>query len=736
MSPDLDTLTDLAAIIEAWEQSGSSVARLLQETLSLVQQRLPEATALRLYEVSGESLFLTAASDRNVDEGELSVAIASAVEYSVALATRSATLKADNSARLIALWSEHKAFALLEVLTDSEKSPTELPREWLGKVGVELEGALNRRMVQQEQSRRLQALTSQIIDTNRSIARAADDGEICQAVLDVMPDNIILTAIYLYDRNVTLEELPNSVSIKVVATKKRVIYPEVSDDLASKTEQMAPIIRQHLDGKIFITEDARQMDSYLMPNCVDFLMSLTANSYVVVGLRYGEKLLGVLLAGARENVNFDSDRLANVVIIADQAAITIENRRLLVEAQEATERLNRQLEIAETVNILSAKLATAQDEGTALAQTCEALVNAVGCEFANIALLNDDNETTTFVSEYPVRGLVGIVVDKDDVLMGKMQEGKQPLAINDIAKAQDLQDQARTALQRFGVKSILIIPLLDASDVYIGSIGLDYVTEAHVFTQEMIDIARTIGSSLAIVLQNNRLLQSARRQAHQMEQVVAFGQTLHSVFEMEELLETALEHFANVMNAEHVGVLHFDTAQSRLKPVAWRDDGTSYISLGNALSVNLQDTVAGRAWEMKSSLQIRDLHTASELRHTSREDIRAVLAMTVFAHGAPYGVVEIGATRPSAFSTIDNVILQQLTNQLSASIEGVETYEQGQRVTKTKTLANEISTQLQQQIEIDQILRVTVSELGKALGAKRGSIQLAPSGVVQRNGTE
>jgi GAF domain-containing protein len=221
-----------------------------------------------------------------------------------------------------------------------------------------------------------------------------------------------------------------------------------------------------------------------------------------------------------------------------------------------------------------------------------------------------------------------------------------------------------------------------------------------------------------------------------MEEVVAFGQTLHSVFEMEELLETALEHFANVMNAEHVGVLHFDTTQSRLKPVAWRDNGTSYVSLDNSLSVNLQDTVAGRAWEMKSSLQVRDLHSGSELRHTSREDIRAVLAMTIFAHGAPYGVVEIGATRPSAFSAIDNVILQQLTSQLSASIESVETYEQGQRVTKTKTLANEISTQLQQQIEIDQILRVTVSELGKALGAKRGSIQLAPSGVVQRNGTE
>jgi GAF domain-containing protein len=736
MSPDLDTLTDLAAIIEAWEQSGSSVARLLRETLSLVQQRLPEATALRLYEVSGESLFLTAASDRNVDEGELSVAIASAVEYSVALATRSATLKADNSARLIALWSENKPFALLEVLTDSEKPPTELPREWLGKVGVELEGALNRRMVQQEQSRRLQALTSQIIDTNRKIASAADDGEICRAALDAMPDNIILTAIYLYDRNVTLDELPNSVSIKVVATQKRVIYPEVSDDLTTKADQMKPIIRQHLDGKTSITEDARQMDSYLMPNCVIFLMSLDANSYVVVGLRYREKLLGVLLAGARENINFDADRLMNVVIIADQAAITIENRRLLREAQEASERLKRQLEIAETVNVLSARLATAQDEGTVLAQTCEALVNAVGCEFANIALLSDDNETTTFVSEYPVRGLVGIVVDKDDVLMGKMKEGKEPVAINDVDNDPDLQDQARTALQRFGVKSVLIIPLLDASGVYIGSIGLDYVTEAHNFTQEMIDVARTIGASLAIVLQNNRLLQSARRQSHQMEQVVAFGQTLHSVFEMEELLETSLEHFANVMNAEHVGVLHFDTTQSRLKSVAWRDNGTSYVSLDNSLSVNLQDTVAGRAWEMKSSLQVRDLHSGSELRHTSREDIRAVLAMTIFAHGAPYGVVEIGATRPSAFSAIDNVILQQLTSQLSASIESVETYEQGQRVTKTKTLANEISTQLQQQIEIDQILRVTVSELGKALGAKRGSIQLAPSGVVQRNGTE
>jgi len=50
---------------------------------------------------------------------------------------------------------------------------------------------------------------------------------------------------------------------------------------------------------------------------------------------------------------------------------------------------------------------------------------------------------------------------------------------------------------------------------------------------------------------------------------------------------------------------------------------------------------------------------------------------------------------------------------------------QSQRLARSKALVNDISSQLQQQMEIEQLLDVTINELGKALGARKARIHLA-----------
>lgn len=45
---------------------------------------------------------------------------------------------------------------------------------------------------------------------------------------------------------------------------------------------------------------------------------------------------------------------------------------------------------------------------------------------------------------------------------------------------------------------------------------------------------------------------------------------------------------------------------------------------------------------------------------------------------------------------------------------------------RQKALVNDISNQLQQQSDMEQVLAITLNELGKALGAKRARIRLMP----------
>ena len=63
-------------------------------------------------------------------------------------------------------------------------------------------------------------------------------------------------------------------------------------------------------------------------------------------------------------------------------------------------------------------------------------------------------------------------------------------------------------------------------------------------------------------------------------------------------------------------------------------------------------------------------------------------------------------------------------NVLAIHMDNLEVYAHTQKLAKSKAVATEIATKLQQQTDIESILNVTVSELGRVLGAKQGRIRL------------
>jgi GAF domain-containing protein len=105
--------------------------------------------------------------------------------------------------------------------------------------------------------------------------------------------------------------------------------------------------------------------------------------------------------------------------------------------------------------------------------------------------------------------------------------------------------------------------------------------------------------------------------------------------------------------------------------------------------------------------------------------MRAALVELIFSRGVALGVVEIASKGATTYSETDVVIFKQVVNQIGIAIENAQAYMQSQRIARSKALVNEISTQLQRQVDIDSILNVTASELGRALGARRARIRLA-----------
>jgi GAF domain-containing protein len=308
--------------------------------------------------------------------------------------------------------------------------------------------------------------------------------------------------------------------------------------------------------------------------------------------------------------------------------------------------------------------------------------------------------------------------------------------VNDVDNDPELAELSRQALQSIGIQSVLLLPLFDEGDTYIGAIGLDIYEAGRPFTPDMIDTARTITAQVEVTLQSLRLLRGIRRQAAQMEQLTQLGQLLQTALDPEDVLRLTMSHITSVFDAQHASILFYNMVENRFHLVARRDGETLQINSAGGPPVDALGTTAARIWETREALFIDDLAEREDLRHDFREDIRSLLGQPIFSRGTVLGVFQIGSTQPYAYQQADSAILQQTISLMSAAVENAETYTQGQRLARAKALSNDIASQLQRQLEIDQIMSVTINELGQALGARRGRIRLATDGVAESPRTE
>lgn len=752
-----------------------------------------------------------------------------------------------------------------------------------------------------DESRQTQAIASQLVKTNRAISAAESYGEMCRAILNIMPDSITMASVMLFDRMLIAGENPKSLHIEVVASRDDVFYPQANYEFPPDDLRLSQFVEQLLRSEAYVTGDSRKLAHPLMAPSLAYFAESGIYSFVTVGLRAGGRLQGMLAIGSPENITFNKTQLDNIVTIADQIAATIEgrqllqereaglmeswllyninrelletdnnlevlriirkylatgadsiehfsfqweddqltaviledvidahgersprralsqftdpevaallvadreqhshevdiiddlerilderpaarfayeagvrsqviiplydegrfvqqinihyknphtfdeqarrlyeavrdqiavileNRRLLRDTQAAAASLGNQVRILQTINHLVADLSNTQNEQLLMDKTCEALVNALRIDHSSIALVGDDGQSLRIVSEYPAVIGIGTPVE-DDLLHEELQRERYPIIVTDIEHDPRVGERLRDSLKRGGVNHIAFLPLVDPRAGYLGAIGLTISNLNRAFTSEMIDTARTITAQMTVTLQNIRLLRSSQYQSRQLEGIVGFGQSIQTTFDIPTLMEVTVLNLSQIVPAHHIGIHFYDVAQRRLKPVAIQDEEAGIrVDLNGVASADYRGKTAHQTWEMRDSLFVRDLHTDGDLRHTFQDNIRAVMSMPVISRGAAVGVIEVGNRQPGVYSSIDQAVFQQLVSQFAIAVENAEAYTQSQRLAQSKVLVNEITTQLQRQVEVDQIIHVTARELGKALGARRARVRL------------
>jgi PAS domain S-box-containing protein len=255
-------------------------------------------------------------------------------------------------------------------------------------------------------------------------------------------------------------------------------------------------------------------------------------SILAVPITLGGRTIGMLsVQSYRPNVYTEDDQQI-LSTLANQAAVAIQNARLLAETRrlaeeleqrviERTAELAREQRNTETLLRILTEAASTLDLDRALNRTLALLNDAIGAEQGSILLVDEKDNTLHYRAGYgyvtPVmtEGSRPTPLKIGEGLAGWVIQNRQSVCIEDLTKDPRWK---KIPLSRDSHRSAIAAPLIVGEDV----IGVIMVFHRQIgyFSQEHVNLVQAIGSQVSVAINNAKLYELIRDQAERLGAMV------------------------------------------------------------------------------------------------------------------------------------------------------------------------------------------------------------------------
>jgi GAF domain-containing protein len=466
-------------------------------------------------------------------------------------------------------------------------------------------------------------------------------------------------------------------------------------------------------------------DPFLTDGERDRLRARGIRAALYIPLAVGQRMTGLIALEYSEAREFHPARLRAIRSLADQIAVVFENQTLLREARKSAAQLAQQVQALQTVNQLATGVSSFTSERALLDYAVENLVAALGVDHAGLLLFDADGEWGTVVAEYPAQGALSskLEVRANPTILALQQDPERPVVIQNVQTDPMLPPQTRDVLRGIGIEALMVMPIRIHNRL-VGTIGFDIYERGKSITPGMVELAQTMTAQLSIAIQNIRLFADTQRRAEQLQHIAAFGQSIQATLDLELILNLLLTETRRTIAADRISVALFDAAQGQLRIAAQYEDDKTYVDLTGGPLISISGTFVGQVWETQEMLIIPDTQRSTGIRRMQDVSVRSVMILPIRSRGRLIGTVNVGSLQPDVYSEADVAIFQQMVSQLAAAIENSEAFAQSQRVAQNEALVNAIAAQFQAQTDVQAMMNTAISELGRAIGARRGRVRL------------
>ena len=233
-----------------------------------------------------------------------------------------------------------------------------------------------------------------------------------------------------------------------------------------------------------------------------------------------DELLGVIAIYRLEVRPFTDSQIALMETFADQAAIAIENARLLSELQARTAELTHSVQELKALGEVSQALSSTLDLDTVLSTIVSRANQIAGTDACTVYEYDEEAEefhmrATHNLDEAVVAVARRTPIRRGEGVAGRMAVTREPVQIPDIAEAGAYHGPLRDVLLQTGTRALLSIPLL-REDHIIGGLTVNKKTPGE-FSPEIIDLLKTFAGQSALAIQNARLFREIEAKSRELE---------------------------------------------------------------------------------------------------------------------------------------------------------------------------------------------------------------------------
>jgi GAF domain-containing protein/CheY-like chemotaxis protein len=473
-----------------------------------------------------------------------------------------------------------------------------------------------------------------------------------------------------------------------------------------------------------------------------------SRAFLGVPIITGDEVTGVIAIESKQENAFTQSHISLLTTLANSMGVALESARLFDETQRLLKETEQRAAELAVINKVLSGLDSKQD--------IQSLYDTVGNKIQEIfdaqSVLLVINDKKAGLNHYPYITEYGkrlyqeplpFTIDGEDIggFSGYVLKTRQPLVVNanfaEQSQKYSSYNLGENAPEEVVVKSGIWAPLM-AGEEAVGVISLQNLERENAFSESDVRLLQTLANSMAITLENSRLinetqrLYEAERSAHeQAETLRLISHALNASLSLSEVFDLVLTEIKKIVHYDSAAI--FRVQNNCREFVAGRGFTNLDDLMGISFDFNPQDDEIGYIISRSLKPLILDDAPARYPQYFNAEPhvkakIRGYMAVPFLFNNELISIITLGVKEPNHYTEAHANMALAFAAQAATALNNARLFDETNRRARESLVLNEVGRDISSTLELSTVMDKIATHARDLLSASASAIYFPEEG--------